>query len=44
MDRMRAVRAVARFAFRHHPKLVQKATSDYERKRRRKSRRARGMP
>jgi hypothetical protein len=39
MDRMRAVRAAARFAFREHPQIVTSATSDYERKRKQKRRR-----
>ena len=41
MDRMRAVRAAVRFAFREHPKLVRQVTSDYERKRKQKSLRKR---
>ncbi len=41
MDRMRAVRATVRFVFREHPALVRKATSDYERKRKRKNGRKR---
>jgi len=40
MDRMREVRGAARFVFHEHPQIVKKATSDYERKRRRKSLRA----
>ena len=37
MDRIRAVRAAARYVFRDHPAIVKQATSDYERKRKRKS-------
>lgn len=43
MDRMRTVRALARFVFRDHPQILRKATSEYERKRRRKSRKRRGQ-
>jgi hypothetical protein len=44
MDRMRAVRATARFVFRLHPQIVKKATSDYERKRKRKRKRKAAVP
>jgi len=40
MDRVRAVRSAARFVFREQPQIAKKATSDYERKRKRKNRRA----
>ena len=36
LERMRAVRGAARYVFRDHPEVVKRATSDYERKRKRK--------
>jgi YD repeat-containing protein len=41
LERMRTVRTLVRFVFREHPALVRKATSDYERKRKRKNARRR---
>jgi hypothetical protein len=39
-DKMNAVRAAARFVFRHHPEIVREATSAYERRRRAAARRS----
>jgi hypothetical protein len=38
LERMRAVRTAARYAFRNHPELARKATSAYERRRRARAR------
>ena len=38
LDRMRRVRAAARYVFRNHPEIARRATSTYERRRRARSR------